>query len=107
MIKGIGTGYSHSGSLANITLLGFEIKNMKIFINKINLYDHNCVIQFWKRYIDDERLIVDIRADGWTKKDVQNYLEYIIDSLESIYPENIKLESKYGKEAIGYSHKDR
>ena len=62
MVNGIGTGYAHSGNLANIFLLGFELKNIRIFSsNLINFLDHDpnfIVLKVWKRYIDDGSLLI-------------------------------------------------
>ena len=104
MVNGIGTGFSHSGNLANLVLLGFELKNINIFfseINNFNEFSGNLVLlQFWKRYIDDGRIIMDINRLKIEYQYVQNYIIHFISILKDIYPENIKIECEFGKQSV-------
>lgn len=100
MIDGIGTGFSHSGSLANIVLLGYEIKNKQIFFKSINIFK-DCIILLWKRYIDDGIMIIDVNKDIFDSNcDFGKFLSTIKRSLKKLYPENIELEIKIKKDFI-------
>ena len=62
MENGIGTGHFHSDSLANLVLLGFEFKNINIFVSELNKFkdptETLVMLQFWKRYINDGRFFL-------------------------------------------------
>ena len=50
MVNGVGTVFSHSGNLANLVLLGFELKNMNIFSSEMNNFNdmkNIIILQFW------------------------------------------------------------
>ena len=90
MENGIGTGYAHSGNLANIVLLGFEIKNMNIFSSELNNFRNitgtPILLQFWKRYIDDGRIIMDIDVDTIDHQHLNEFISHFIECLKDIYP---------------------
>ena len=107
MIDGIGTGFAHSGSLANITLLYYEIKNKNNLYTNIKeksakykddylqfLKPIHCNIICWKRYIDDKLMIIDIDASIInTSLKFGKFISTTKKSVKAIYPSNIKLKA--------------
>ena len=55
------------------------------------------ILQFWKRYIDDGRFIIDINEDMMSISQISIFIQHFITNLNIIYPSNIKLECKFGK----------
>eukprot|EP01083_Nonionella_stella_P292342 994306_1 len=107
MISGIGTGYSHSSGLANLTLFCFEIQNdhaMRIAID----YGTKILFQMFKRYIDDIRTIVDLDLKQFVnkhgKQDKNLALLFIkrtvVPALNQVYPKNLALDAKFGTQGI-------
>ena len=115
MIDGIGTGFSHSGSLANITLLYFELKNKnklyRSLKDKSATYEDDDFLQYfkpieckiicWKRYIDDEVFIIDIDSSIFdTNLKFGKFISLTKKAIKMLYPPNIKLKSKVSKKVV-------
>ena len=84
------TGYSHSGIVANISLLFYEVKNdYKITpcINKKIIRLNQNV-----RYFDDLFFILEINMDIIQYNQIQRLLNQFINRIKTLYPINIKLD---------------
>ena len=99
IIDGLITGYSHSGSLANVTLMVIEYKNMDIFISeykKLNQSEFTEIL-IRKRYIDDIYILLAFFTDKFDLNSINLFASKLEDVINNnIYPINIKLISKHG-----------
>eukprot|EP01083_Nonionella_stella_P155896 504256_1 len=96
MFMGTGTGYKHSGALANIYLMAYEIKNNDSFKRTIKEPD---VMQIRAngRYIDDIKNVVDVDLDEFNSDQYEAlyFIETVVfKAINDIYPPNIKIVCK-------------
>eukprot|EP01083_Nonionella_stella_P021152 58648_1 len=98
MISGVGTGYSHSGGLANLTLLCYELTNYHTMQSAILIQIH-----LFRRYIDDLRIICDADMQQFRndKNRIINHVKTtMVPQINGMYPQNLELTAEFGNKGI-------
>ena len=106
VITGIGTGYSHSKDISDLTLFGFELLNHHRIYSKFQPISNLSfvTIRLFKRYVDDIKIVIDIDIDGIDPEYVDSHCSWQVDMVEALirdlYPKNIELTSQHGASAV-------